>query len=100
MPVCAIARSSICAFCAATALVACGPSTPIFAVDPAEETTGEGQSSSESTSTAAQGEPPSSSSSEGNNGNEESTDGLPTMFLAEPDGGGISFECDLWAQDC
>jgi hypothetical protein len=30
----------------------------------------------------------------------EDTDDGPSSFIADPDGGGISNECDIWTQDC
>ena len=91
-------RSSF-TLCVVGMLVACGTSSPpIFWTGEGDAATGDAASSSGAdgnTATSVQNEP-GSSSGEG----DDSTTEPSVVFLLHPDGGGVSFECDLFAQDC
>ena len=88
-----------------TACAACGPSSQ--AVDVASGSSGPADGADAGSSTTAPPPPPPEpppgdpdpQRAESSSGGDDEGD-PPSAFIENPDGGGVSFECDLWTQDC
>lgn len=82
--------------------VACSDGAPPSGLPPAQGSSGEGEGSTTmgTSSTSGDGNPARSTNAAADDTGSTTDDSPGVVFLIEPDGGGVSFECDIFSQDC
>jgi hypothetical protein len=94
-------KPTVCVLWALAASVACGAKASTDELQAGSSGGGEpSDSSSAAGTTIAPEEPQPSESGSGSGSGSESGSDSPSNFLANPDGGGASFECDPFTQNC